>query len=274
MPAGAGASPGISTASDSPIPSTTPGRTEAQVVDVVDGDTIKVSIDGQVYTLRYIGIDTPETVAPGKPVEWMGPEASAANAALVSGQTVYLEKDVSETDRYGRLLRYVYLADGTQVNAELVRRGYAHASTYPPDVKYQDLFRQMEREARAAEVGLWGPAPATPAVEATPPAEAASPSSAGMIVVIVDKQAEYVDIQNVGGAAQDLAGWVLVSEKGNQACPLSGVLQPNQTLRIWARAEDSGQGEFNCGFNTSIWNNSESDPAVLYDDQGREVDRK
>lgn len=134
-------------------------RTQAQVVRVIDGDTIKVSIDGQVYTVRYIGIDTPETVHPDEPVEWMGPEASAANEELVGGRTVYLEKDVSETDQYGRLLRYVYLADGTFVNAELVRMGYAQVSTFPPDVRYQDLFLELQREAREAERGLWGPAP-------------------------------------------------------------------------------------------------------------------
>jgi micrococcal nuclease len=130
--------------------------TPARVVRVVDGDTIRVTIDGQEYALRYIGIDSPETVRPNHPVEWMGPEATAANEALVGGKTVYLEKDVSETDRYGRLLRYVYLADGTMVNAELVRRGYANSSTYPPDVKHQELLDRAEREAREAGRGLWG----------------------------------------------------------------------------------------------------------------------
>jgi micrococcal nuclease len=134
-------------------------RIEARVVRVVDGDTIKVNLDGQVYSVRYIGIDTPETVHPDKPIEWMGPEASEANKRLVEGRTVYLEKDVSEVDQYGRLLRYVYLADGTFVNAELVRLGYAQVSTFPPDVRYQDLFLEKQREAREAERGLWGPEP-------------------------------------------------------------------------------------------------------------------
>jgi micrococcal nuclease len=134
----------------------------ARVRRVVDGDTIQVSIDGQDHTVRYIGIDSPETVRPNHPVEWMGPEATAANEALVGGQMVYLEKDVSETDRYGRLLRYVYLADGIMVNAELVRQGYAYSSTYPPDVKYQELLNRSEREAREAGRGLWGPAPGVP----------------------------------------------------------------------------------------------------------------
>jgi micrococcal nuclease len=96
----------------------------AQVVEVIDGDTIKVEHLDEVYTVRYIGIDTPETLHPEKLVEWMGPEACAANKRLVEDQIVHLEQDVSDTDQYGRLLRYVHLAeDGTFVNAELVRLG-------------------------------------------------------------------------------------------------------------------------------------------------------
>jgi len=162
-----------------------PARTEAQVVSVVDGDTIKVEVGGTQYTLRYIGIDTPETVHPSKPVEWMGLEASAANQQLVAGKTVYLEKDISETDRYGRLLRYVYLADGLFVNAELVRLGYAQVSTYPPDVQYVDMFLQLQQEAREAERGLWGAVPTPPESTSVPapsepvagPASWACPSS-------------------------------------------------------------------------------------------------
>jgi len=140
-------------------PGPTPLRSAARVVRVIDGDTIEVEIGGREYRLRYIGIDAPETVKENTPVEWMGPEASAANAALVKGKMVYLERDLSNTDRYGRLLRYVFLADGTFVNGELVRQGYAQAITYAPDVKYQELLRALEREARDAERGLWRPAP-------------------------------------------------------------------------------------------------------------------
>jgi micrococcal nuclease len=167
----------IATATQVPTADPTPelGRapvsetTAATVVEVIDGDTIKVAIDGTVFTVRYIGIDSPETVHPSVPVEWMGLEASAANAALVGGQVVVLEKDVSEVDRFGRLLRYVWLQEGTDwllVNNELVRLGYANSSTYQPDVRYQGLFRNAEREARDANLGLWGP---TPTPVPTPP---------------------------------------------------------------------------------------------------------
>ncbi len=125
---------------------------------MVDGDTIRVSLRGQTVTVRYIGMDTPETVAPGQPVARFGAEATAANKSLVEGKTVQLEKDVSETDSFGRLLRYVYVTDFTgerMVNAELVRLGFARVATYPPDVKHQGVFVELERQARAADAGLW-----------------------------------------------------------------------------------------------------------------------
>ncbi len=128
----------------------------AQVVHVVDGDTIKVDIDGQEYTVRYVGVDTPETVAPNRPVEYMGPEASAKNKALVAGKQVILVKDISETDKYGRLLRFV-IADGIFINRELVRLGYAQTITYPPDISCKDAFREVEKQAEERQIGLWAP---------------------------------------------------------------------------------------------------------------------
>jgi len=128
------------------------GGVRVKVTNVVDGDTIKIET-GEV--VRYIGIDTPETVAPNKPVQCFGKEASAKNNELVEGKTVELSKDVSEKDRYGRLLRYVWTGE-TMINEQLVKEGYARASTYPPDVKYQDRFLAAEKEAREKNAGLWG----------------------------------------------------------------------------------------------------------------------
>lgn len=140
---------------------------------VIDGDTIEVSLGGELYSVRYIGIDTPETHSG---VEWMGPEASRANARLVADRKVFLEKDVSETDRYGRLLRYVWLKnDGgwLLVNAELLRLGFAQVSTYPPDVQYVDeLYLAAERQAQNQNRGLWG---LTPTPEPSPPPPASAP---------------------------------------------------------------------------------------------------
>jgi micrococcal nuclease len=137
---------------------------EARVVRVIDGDTIVVDRGRGDERVRYIGIDTPETVRPGVSVEWMGKTSSAANKALVEGKTVVLEKDVSETDRFDRLLRHVWLQDGSTwvlVDLELVRIGYARVSTYPPDVKYSELYLAAQVEAREQDLGLWGDGPLT-----------------------------------------------------------------------------------------------------------------
>lgn len=101
--------------------------------------------------MRYIGIDTPETYPQ---LEAFGAEAWQANRQLLEGKEVRLERDVSETDRYGRLLRYVYV-DSIMVNAELVRQGLAVAKAYPPDTKYQELLAGLERQARLAGKGMW-----------------------------------------------------------------------------------------------------------------------
>lgn len=127
------------------------GMEQARVIRVVDGDTIEVRLAGREQRVRYILIDTPEVSGRGEP---LGREATAANAALVMGQTVWLERDVSDTDRFGRLLRYVYVGD-TMVNEALLEQGLARVATFPPDVKYVDRFLAVQREARVNQVGLW-----------------------------------------------------------------------------------------------------------------------
>lgn len=138
------------------------GPTErAQVLRVVDGDTIEIDRGYGPEPVRYIGVDTPETVHPTRPVEWMGKEASAMNRTLVEGREVLLERDISETDRYGRLLRYVWVEDPASgellfVNRALVELGFAQVVTYPPDVRWVDTYLAVQAEARAAGRGLWG----------------------------------------------------------------------------------------------------------------------
>ena len=131
------------------------GTTLYKVEHVVDGDTIDVTIEGEVKRVRYIGVDTPETVHPSKAVECFGAEASAKNKELVEGKLVRLERDISETDKYGRLLRYVYV-DDVFINMALVEGGYASTLTYPPDVEYNEEFRLAEASARTEKRGLWG----------------------------------------------------------------------------------------------------------------------
>jgi micrococcal nuclease len=131
------------------------GETEAEVVRVVDGDTIEVSLGGETEDVRYIGVDTPESVTPGEPVECYGREAGSFNERLVAGREVRLRFDAERRDDYGRLLAYVYV--GPQlVNAELVRRGYARTLTIPPNDTRADLFARLEDAAGSAGRGLWG----------------------------------------------------------------------------------------------------------------------
>lgn len=130
-----------------------PGSTsEARVTRVVDGDTLVVGGDERV---RLIGVDTPESVKPGTPVECFARESAAFLERLVEGRQVRLVRDVEPRDRYGRLLAYVYRGD-LFVNEELVRRGYASVATFPPNVRHVATFLRAQREARAEGRGLWG----------------------------------------------------------------------------------------------------------------------
>ncbi|MCL4365721.1 thermonuclease family protein [Patescibacteria group bacterium] len=129
---------------------------QALVTKVIDGDTIELA-DGR--RVRFIGIDTPETVDPRRPVGCFGKEASNETKSLLTGKVVIMQKDVSETDKYNRILRLIYLPlDNGQklfVNDYLVREGFAKVSTYPPDVKFADQFLEAERQARENNRGLW-----------------------------------------------------------------------------------------------------------------------
>lgn len=132
----------------------------AEVVRVVDGDTVIVRLDGREERLRYIGIDAPESVTPDQPVDCFGTEASDENRRLVAGQTVFLEADREDRDRFGRLLRYVYVegpgGDLLMVNRLLVEHGFVEAGSFPPNDRYRDDLFEAERLAQADSLGLWG----------------------------------------------------------------------------------------------------------------------
>lgn len=145
------------------------GYEEAVVTRAVDGDTIEVEVTarvegpgagdaavGESYDVRLLGIDTPESVSPREPVECFGREAAAATAALLEGATVKLVVDVEERDGFDRLLRYVYLG-AELANARLVANGYAHAYTYPPNVRHSRLLVALQQDAREGSRGLWSP---------------------------------------------------------------------------------------------------------------------
>lgn len=127
------------------------------VVKVIDGDTFSVEIDGVIETIRLIGLDTPETVHPSKPVECFGQEASNKAKQILSGQRVELEQDPTqgELDKYGRLLAYAYLEDGTFFNKMMIEDGYGFEYTYVIPYKYQTEFQSAESQARTLKKGLW-----------------------------------------------------------------------------------------------------------------------
>lgn len=129
-----------------------------KVTRVIDGDTVELE---NKQIVRYIGIDAPELHHPKKSVQCFGKEAYVKNKELVEGKLVKLEKDISEKDKFGRLLRYVFLYDPPStpealfINKYLVSEGYAHATTFPPDVKYADVFTEEQRTAALNKEGLW-----------------------------------------------------------------------------------------------------------------------
>ncbi|MBE0673771.1 MAG: thermonuclease family protein [Bacteroidales bacterium] len=148
-------------ASGQTFPAEHDGVTWYTVTRVVDGDTFWID-DGssEGLKIRLIGVDAPEPRNSGKKLKgYFGSESSGYLAQLIEGRKVRLEYDVSRYDRYGRTLAYVYLDDGTFVNADLVRKGYATVMTMPPNVRYADEFVRLAEKARKQKKGLWKPDP-------------------------------------------------------------------------------------------------------------------
>lgn len=230
-------------------------REIAYVEHVVDGDSIEVRLDGTLIGLRYIGIDAPEIGMP------YSVEAAEFNRELVEGQIVELERDISETDKYGRLLRYVYLQDGTMVNAELVRLGFALALDYPPDTKYQALFNSAEEEAKQIGIGLWTPpTPTTPVdqQDLTPKirvepncSQFNSPGNDNE-----NKNEEYVCFVNLGTGAVDLSGWLVKDQYGwTYVFPAFSLNKGSQVKVRTGCGIDTEQDLFWCKDETAVWNN-------------------
>jgi micrococcal nuclease len=250
-------------------PTVPPDSVEALAIRVVDGDTIEVEIEGESYKVRYIGIDTPELHHPTKPVEYYAQEAYEKNRELVEGQTVFLEKDVSETDMYGRLLRYVYVGD-VFVNAYLVQHGYALVSTYPPDVKYQERFLELQREAREAGRGLWGPI--------------LTPASPGEVIIDPDcsqydapgddnqnLNEEYICFTNHSDHPVDMTGWSVNKRPNTWYTLPEFVLSPGASVRLHSGKETGTATDLYWGSGKALWRNVQ-DTVYLYDADGKLID--
>ena len=151
----------------SPSPTSTPqppdgqvlSSTEYDVIRVVDGDTIVIKKDGKNQTVRLIGINTPESVDPRRPVECFAVEASNYAKQLLTGKKVTLETDPTQDtyDRYQRLLAYVYLESGEHINLTMIQKGYAYEYTYNEPYIYQSAFKEAQQQAQHEQRGLWNP---------------------------------------------------------------------------------------------------------------------
>jgi micrococcal nuclease len=269
---GVGSLPPVDTTTPLPVPSATPtpspvstlppssgpaqpgGLETVTIASVVDGDTVELT-NGR--RLRYIGINTPEQDQP------YYKEATALNRQLVAGKNVQLEVDVETFDQYGRTLAYVWV-NGLMVNLEIVKQGYANAFTVPPNVRYENLFRQAEREAREAGRGLWAGSDVTLKIVQI---QADAPGNDSE-----NPNGEWIEIANQGLAPVQMQGFTLKDEANHIYTFGDFTVAPGAAFRLY-----SGQGENNSNalywglVNESIWNNN-GDAAYLRDAQGALID--
>lgn len=244
-------------------------RQLAYVNRIIDGDSIEVIIDNQLFQVRYIGIDAPETGMP------YSKEATEANRNLVEGKIIEMELDISNTDRYDRLLRYIYLPDGIFVNGKLVGLGLASSNSYPPDIKYQDLLDAEQQTAKNAGLGIWS--------------QNLTPTNNGNlsqeINIQVDPQCsqfnapgndnenknqEYVCIVNESNQEVELGGWSIHDEYGwtFQFPPI--IFDVNSVIQIYTGCgENSSTKLYWCKDETAIWNN-DGDCVYIVDADGLE----
>jgi len=242
------------------------------VTRVIDGDTIEVSIAGTIYKVRYIGLDAPELDDKRPEYCALAQEATRYNRQLVEGKTVRLEKDISETDKYGRLLRYVYV-DDIFVNAKLVRQGLAWSIAYEPDTKYQDYLEEMEAEARQNKIWIWQePQPSPPIIVEN--VQITHIFYDGLVPHV--ESDEYVEITNLGDKPRELTDCVLmdISEGYPSFTFPSFILAPGKSVRVYTNEYHPEWGGFSFEYSRAIWNNTEPDVAVLHDNQGNEVSRR
>jgi micrococcal nuclease len=226
----------------------------ATVAQVVDGDTIELT-DGR--RVRYIGINTPEREQP------YYKEATEMNRQLVGDKEVQLEFDVETFDRYGRTLAYIWV-NGQMVNLVMLKEGYANAFTVPPNVKYDEDFRQAEREARAAERGLWTGSDVALKITHI---EANAPGNDNE-----NPNGEWIEITNQGREPVQMANYTLKDEANHIYTFGTFAVAPGVTFRLFSGQGQDSPTELYWGLNgESIWNNG-ADAAFLRDSDGNLID--
>ncbi len=266
------------------------GLSRGRVVRVVDGDTVDVMVEGGEDRVRLIGFDAPETHSPNEPVQCFGADATHRAEQLLAGQEVWVELDPTQgvRDRYGRLLAYLWLADGRLFNLEMISEGYAFEYTYNRPYKYQAEFQQAERNAQARQAGLWSPQtcnggliPATTVPGSqVPEAVRGAVAVTGTLQIETIRAAggdEVVTIVNPGPYDQTLAGWWIQSAGGKTCQPVPGqvfhfpaayVLTAGSRVRVHSgpQAFDQPPGDLFWQVDT-VWNN-DGDRAELVSPEG------
>jgi endonuclease YncB( thermonuclease family) len=238
---------------------------------VVDGDTLDVAGPRGEFTVRIIGINTPEAG------ECFSDEATSALAALVAGEELVLVADRSDVDQFDRSLRYVETAAGVDVGAELVAGGFAIARRYPPDVARSDAYADLQRDAQRAQRGLWAP-------DACGTSDDLDGVDTGAVDILVEINAdapgddsvnlngEWVRFTNRGAEAVDLDGWVVADESASHRYRFSDLrLDPGAGVTLFTGCgPDDGSARYWCVSGSAVWNNS-GDTVFLRDDLGNIV---
>ena len=237
-----------------PVPPTPSDGQQVNIAHVVDGDSIELA-DGR--RVRYLGINTPEH---GQP---FFEEATAANRRLTEGQTAWMVLDTQQTDRYGRILAYLWVGDRF-INLELVGQGYANAYTAPPNVRYSEEILAAEKKARKAQVGLWALAGVPIRIREiyydAPGPDHENPNG------------EWIVFENEGSDAIDLSGFSLKDGANHIYAFPSMSLEPGGVLELRSGQGRDGGGTLYWGLSEdAVWNNS-GDSAYLRDTQGKLVD--
>ncbi|MBH5316780.1 thermonuclease family protein [Paenibacillus sp. GSMTC-2017] len=240
------------------------------VSSYVDGDTFKIKVGKNETTIRLLYIDTPETVKPDAPIEAYGPEASALTKQLLeeSGK-VRLTFDKETQDRFDRTLAVVELKDGRILNEVLLEEGLAKVMIYEPNVKMENVYKQLEQKAKEKKVALWNSGKETSQTDVV-----VHKKKEMGITIEVDKKAELVTITNTTSSPIDLEGWKLVSVRGNQTYTFEPHVLAAQGKTQISSGEDitlDHQIPLIIWEVDNVWNNQESDPAELYNENNELV---
>ncbi|GKU78481.1 thermonuclease family protein [Paenibacillus sp. L3-i20] len=240
------------------------------VSNYVDGDTFKINVGKDEHTIRLLYIDTPETVKPNSKVEAYGPEASALTKQLLeeSGE-VKLSFDKEVKDRFERTLAIVELKDGRILNEVLLQEGLAKVMIVEPNVKMENVYKQLEQQAKEGKMALWNSGKETSQTDVI-----VHKAKEMGILIEVDKEEELVTLTNTTSSPIDLEGWKLVSVRGNQTYKFEPFELPAlEKAYVFSGEDISSEGKTSMLIweVDNVWNNQEPDPAELYNENNELV---